>query len=79
MLQKAWRRGLSLFALLPTPIIKRLNEEINAVLASPEVKEVLAVEASVPQPGTPAEFGQLIRFEIDRWSKLIKDNRIPTE
>ena len=31
------------------------------------------------QPGTPKEFGILIKSEIDRWSHLIKDNNIQVE
>lgn len=66
-------------AQLPAPIVKRLNDEINALLAQPETKEVLAREAAVPTPGTPEDFGRLIASDLARWSKLIKDNNIKVE
>jgi tripartite-type tricarboxylate transporter receptor subunit TctC len=66
-------------ARLPAPVLKRLNEELNAVLALPEVKEVLAREGAEPRPGTPEEFGKLISFDLARWSKLIKDTNIKVE
>jgi tripartite-type tricarboxylate transporter receptor subunit TctC len=66
-------------ARLPSPVLKRLNEELNAVLAMPEVKELLAREAAWPYPTTPDEFGRLVRSEVSRWGKLIKDNNIAIE
>lgn len=64
---------------LPAPIVKRLNEELDVVLAQPDVKELLSREGATPQPSTPEEFGSLIRSELARWRRLIKDNHIQTE
>lgn len=64
---------------LPPQVLKRLNEELNAVLAMPEVKDVLAREAAWPYPTTPNEYGRLISSEVSRWSRLIKENNIETE
>ena len=66
-------------AKLPASIRKRLNDEINAVLAMPDVKETLAREGSTPMPGTPEEFGSLIRSEIDSWGRLIREKSIQRE
>jgi tripartite-type tricarboxylate transporter receptor subunit TctC len=66
-------------ARMPAGMVKRLNEELNAVLALPDVKEVLAREGTTPQPSTPEEFGNLIRSDITRWTRLIKDNNIQVE
>ena len=63
----------------PPAVVKRLNEELNAVLAQSEVREVLAREGATPKPGTPEEFGKLIPAELARWSKLIKDANIQPE
>jgi len=61
---------------LPAPIVKRLNDEINALLENPELRERLSSEALEPMPMTPAEFGQYIRNDIARWSKLAKERNI---
>ncbi|MFO1302192.1 MAG: tripartite tricarboxylate transporter substrate binding protein [Burkholderiales bacterium] len=66
-------------AKMPPALVKRINEELNAVLAMPEVKDVLAKEAAMPRPGTPEEFGKLIASDLTRWSKLIKEARIQVE
>ena len=64
---------------MPPAVVKRLNEELNVVLAQPDVREVLAREGATPKPGTPEEFGKLIPAELARWTKLIKDANIQTE
>jgi len=66
-------------AKLPAPVLKRLNEDLNAVLALPEVKEVLAREGAEPRPTTPDAFSKLISTDLARWSKLIKDTHIKVE
>ena len=66
-------------ARMPPAVVKRLNEELNAALALPDVKEMLAREGSTPRPATPEEFGKLIRTDITRWTRLIKDTGIQVE
>jgi tripartite-type tricarboxylate transporter receptor subunit TctC len=57
-------------------IVARLNETQVAVLKDPELKEKLAVEAVEPMPMTPDQFGQFIRGDIARWTKLAKAKNI---
>ena len=66
-------------ARLPAPVLNRLNQELNAVLALPDVREVLAREGAEPRPGAPADFGKLISSDLARWSKLIKDTNMKIE
>jgi tripartite-type tricarboxylate transporter receptor subunit TctC len=60
-------------------VIKRLNDELNAVLATPDMRELLSREGAAARPGTPEQFGALVRSELTRWEKLIKDARIQIE
>jgi tripartite-type tricarboxylate transporter receptor subunit TctC len=64
---------------MPPGVVKRLNNELNTVLALPEFKEILAREGATPKPSTPTEFGNLIRSDITRWTRLIKDTGIQIE
>ncbi len=66
-------------ARMPAPIVKRLNDELNAVLVMPEVRDMLTREGAAPQPSSPEEFRNVIRADIARWSKLIKDANIQLE
>ncbi len=56
----------------PQPLIDRLNQEINAVLRSPEVKDQLVSNGVIPQGGTPAQMASLIRSEAAKWKKVIE-------
>jgi tripartite-type tricarboxylate transporter receptor subunit TctC len=56
----------------PRPIIDRYNREIVKILNSPEVRDkLLAVEFEMVA-GTPDQFGEWIRTEIQRWGRVIK-------
>ena len=56
----------------PAEIIGKLNEEINAVLADPEMIARLAEIGVVPMPMTPVEFGKLVNDETEKWGKVVK-------
>ena len=71
--------GLMGPARMPPAIVTRLNQELNAVLALPDVKELLAGEGASPQPTTPEQFGALIRSDLTLWTRLIKEQSIQVE
>ena len=56
----------------PRPIINRLNKEIIAVLALPDVKDYLFKQGLDVAPSTPEAFGAYIRSEKAQWEKVIK-------
>jgi tripartite-type tricarboxylate transporter receptor subunit TctC len=64
---------------LPPAIVKRLNDEINRLLESAELRQQLAGEALEPMPMSPEQFTQYIRDDIARWSKLAKERSIQIE
>lgn len=63
----------------PTEIIEKLNREINAGLADPKMKVRLADMGAWPIPGSPADFGKLIKQEIDKWAKVIRAANIKAQ
>jgi tripartite-type tricarboxylate transporter receptor subunit TctC len=63
----------------PSPIVEKLNGAINAALADPKVKARFADLGGVVLPGTPGEFGKLIRDETDKWGKVIHAANIKVE
>ena len=63
----------------PAEIVDRLNKEINAGLADPNLKARLAELGSVPMPMTPAEFGKHIAEETEKWGKVIRAANIKPE
>jgi tripartite-type tricarboxylate transporter receptor subunit TctC len=61
---------------MPADVVKRLNETQVQVLKAPDLREKMAGEAVEPWPMTPAEFGDYIKSEIDRWTKVAKARNI---
>lgn len=61
---------------MPADVVKHLNDTLNGVLSSPELKEKLVAEALDPIPMKPDQFGQFIRSEIARWGKVAKERNI---
>jgi tripartite-type tricarboxylate transporter receptor subunit TctC len=53
-------------------ITARLGKEIIAALAEPKMTAQLADVGAVPMPMTPAEFGQFLATETEKWGKLIR-------
>ena len=64
--------GVLVPAKTPRNIIDRLNKEIVAVLALPDVKEFLFKQGLDVAPSTPEAFGAYIRSEKAQWEKVIK-------
>jgi len=63
----------------PAEVIEKLNQEINAGLADPDVKARLAELGGILMPGTPAQFGQVITEETEKWAKVIKTGGVSLE
>ncbi|HEY1228275.1 MAG TPA: tripartite tricarboxylate transporter substrate binding protein, partial [Ramlibacter sp.] len=61
---------------LPADVVKRLNETQVSVLQAPDLREKLASEAVEPWPMSPTEFGDYIKSEIARWTKVAKARNI---
>jgi tripartite-type tricarboxylate transporter receptor subunit TctC len=60
----------------PKHIVARLNGEINKILASEEMKSRLATEGAEPVLKSPEEFTALIKSDIARWLKVVKERNI---
>ena len=56
----------------PADIIDKLNREINAGLADPELRRRLADGGGTVLAGSPADFGKFIGDETEKWAKVIK-------
>jgi len=66
----AWN-GLAAPAKTPKAIIDRLNKEVNAVLALPDVQKRFQDLGIDPRGGTPAELRNKLFSEVDKWTSLV--------
>src|SRR4051812_17432457 len=64
----------------PRPVVQRLNAEIVKAMRVPDVHERIAVQGGNEiVTGTPEEFAALIRLELERYAKLIRDAKITAQ
>jgi tripartite-type tricarboxylate transporter receptor subunit TctC len=68
--------GLLAPAHTPKQIVDKLNKEVVAIMATPEVKDHMAKLGAEPEPQTPDEFGRYINEDVAKWSALVTEQNI---
>ena len=63
----------------PAEIVGKLNQEINAALADPNMKKRLTDLGVAVFAGSPADFGKFIADETEKWAKVVKFADIKAE
>nr|WP_060987780.1 tripartite tricarboxylate transporter substrate binding protein [uncultured Acidovorax sp.] len=58
----------------PAAIVAQLNKAINQALKQPDVADKLRSEGGEILGGTSEQFSALLRTEVPRWSKIVKDS-----
>ena len=66
-------------AKLPANVVTILNTEMNKALAAPELKKKMEDQGLEVSTGTPAQFGQLIRNDIAKWGRVVKESGAKAE
>jgi tripartite-type tricarboxylate transporter receptor subunit TctC len=56
----------------PTDVIDRLNKEINTILTDPKAKARFVELGASLIAGSPADFGQFVADETEKWGKVVK-------
>lgn len=57
---------------VPAEVVAKLNADINAVLRSPEMVARFAADDVAAAGGTPQQFGEVIRADMERWKTIVK-------
>ncbi|MEG2879004.1 MAG: tripartite tricarboxylate transporter substrate binding protein [Comamonas sp.] len=68
--------GLLAPAGTPAPIVNQLNQAVNQILASPQIKANFLREGALTSSISPQQFGEVIQKDVERWKKLAKDRNI---
>ena len=63
----------------PAALVDRLNREINAIAASPDLKPVLEPDGTLPTAITPSAFATQIRDELVQWKRIAAEHKIVAE
>jgi tripartite-type tricarboxylate transporter receptor subunit TctC len=61
---------------MPRDIVNALNAEIGKMLASPELATFLTNEGAEAETMTPQQFGDMMRLETERWTKVAREANI---
>ncbi len=66
--------GIFAPAATPPQIIALLNGELNKILAAPDTRKRLLEQGADAAGGTPEQFAALIKSEIPKWAKVVKES-----
>lgn len=68
--------GLVAPAGTPAAVVSALNAATLKSLATPQVRERLVGLATIPMGGSPEQFGQHLRAEVDKWARVIRAGNV---
>ena len=68
--------GLIAPAATPTAAIQRLNAEVNKVLNTPEVIELMRAQGMLAAPGPVEQFGALLKSDGARYSRIAREANV---
>jgi tripartite-type tricarboxylate transporter receptor subunit TctC len=68
--------GLLAPARTPPSIVAKLNGAVTVALNDASVRDKLVQSGAVPAPTSPADFGELLRSELARWSRIVRERGI---
>ncbi len=71
--------GILVPSATPMPVVEKLNTELRAVLAEPDIRAKLEQQGAEPAPMEQAAFARLIRDDVDKWGELIRAAGIQPE
>jgi tripartite-type tricarboxylate transporter receptor subunit TctC len=64
---------------LPKPVVAKLNQEMSAILAMPDVKETLMKQGLVLETSTPEQIAASIKSDVSRWKKFVSEKNIKAD
>jgi tripartite-type tricarboxylate transporter receptor subunit TctC len=68
--------GLAATGGTPKSVIARLNRELHAVLALPEINKRLTETGGDVRPGSPEEMGRQVADDIAKWKRVVAEKKI---
>ena len=63
----------------PASVVNRLNNEINQILALPEIRETFDKQGLIALTGEPEVLGTLVKKDLVRWADVIKRAKITAD
>ena len=63
--------GMFAPAATPPAVVAQLNADVNALLQQPDVRESLARPDLIAVGGSPERFGEMVRRNLARWTRVV--------
>jgi tripartite-type tricarboxylate transporter receptor subunit TctC len=63
----------------PEAVIATVNKAVNEVLQVPAIEQQMIAQGADPAGGTPAQFGQFVQREHDKWRVIVRDSGAKAE
>lgn len=63
----------------PAEVVRKIHGELVRITQSPEMKERLLAQGLQPVANTPEQFATVLKDDVQRWTKLVKDAGITVE
>ena len=64
--------GLAAPARTPLEVVARVNKDVNALLQDAAIVRQIEQRAAMPAPGSPIQFAEFIKTEMDTWSAVVR-------
>jgi tripartite-type tricarboxylate transporter receptor subunit TctC len=63
----------------PEAVITLVNKTVNEILQVPAIEQQMVAQGADPAGGTPAQFGQFVQREHDKWRAIVRDSGAKAE
>ena len=61
---------------MPAPLLDKINQDVVRVLTLPEIKQLFAGQGAEVSTNTPVQFAAVLKTEVAKWAKIIKQTGI---
>ena len=63
----------------PKPIVAKINAAIGKARDLPDIRQRMTELGFTPEGGSPEEFGEFVRQDLARWSRIVKQTGVKVE
>lgn len=63
----------------PDAVIAQVNRIVNDILLVPAIEQQMVAQGADPVGGTPAQFGQFVQHEFDKWKLIVRESGATAE
>lgn len=66
--------GLAAPAALPAPVLEKIHATVSKIVRMPDIRDKLIGPGAEPAISTTAEFTEMIKSELVKWARVVKES-----